>query len=168
MSDSEDEICWDRFLKEGDELYDYMIHHFDAFFDGDSIIKHFDIRPGWDDIKSFYIENIQKELISWIHEEWKNHRLNNKDNWKPFRDQLHLTSMYFGYRKMFQYNQYYFQLALENCCGVCVYCKAGESWNHFELALLGWKEENSIELKPHNFITILSNNNISNSFWRLK
>lgn len=51
--------------------------------------------------------------------------------------------MYLGYNKLFQYKQYYFQLALESGC-VCDDCIPINKCGHppcFELALYGWKED---------------------------
>ena len=66
------EHCWDRFLIEGDILFNYMIHNFENIFDGD-LIKYFNICNGIYnlndepiEIKDKYSNDLQKELIIWI------------------------------------------------------------------------------------------------------
>ncbi len=173
--------CWERFLKEGDILFNYMINNFEDMFDGDTI-KHFDIRYGVYEVIDFIKEmaqidkikwcnEIQNELIKWIRNEYNNNRLLNKNNWKPCRDVYHIVNMYLGYNKLFQYKQYYFQLAVDSdlldCMEDCKYCNNNESTIHFELALYGWKDYNSSILQPDNII-ILSDNMMPYEYWKQK
>lgn len=166
---------WDRFLLEGEELFNYMIHNFDTMLDGD-IVKHFDIRSGHygydteaDEINEKYAVDIQKNMVKWIKNEFEENKLFDKNNWKPFRDQDLLNYMYLGYRKMFQYKQYYFQLAIENMCGICDYCKIkNEDRTHFELALYGWKDENSEKLQPYDSFVNLCDNMMTEKYWKRK
>jgi len=166
-------FCWDRFLKEGDNLFNYMIYHFNYMIDRDNI-KHFSIRSGIygytnevDNIIEKYNIPIQKELIVWIKKELENNQLYKEKHWKPFRDQYLLTSMYLGYRKLFMYENYYFQLIIfPNCDNfdICYYCENNESSIHFELALIGWKtnEINNIS----SYIINLSDNIINEIYWK--
>ena len=46
-------------------------------------------------------DEIEKELVTWIKKELIEGRLCNKQLWKPFRNNNTLTTMYYGYRKIF-------------------------------------------------------------------
>ncbi len=46
----------------------------------------------------------------------KEGRLFNKTLWKPFRNNNILYTMYYGYRKLFNYKQYIFHLSIEEYC----------------------------------------------------
>jgi hypothetical protein len=176
MNNNKNNLHWDKFLVEGDILYNYMLNNFENMFDGDSKIKHFDIVCGLfalteyiDEIKEQYNDDIQKELILWIKKELEENRLFQKDSWKPFRDPDLIIYMFFGYRKMFQYKNYYFQLSLSTDCEYndeCEYCKNKENTRHFGLAFYGWKDINKEKLQPDNLLFVPSDNIIPESFWR--
>jgi len=150
----DEEPCWDRFLIEGDESFDFMRHNFESMFDGESRIKQFEIRydvscKGYttDEIYKEHGKDIEQELISWIRAEYESNRLFDKEKWKPFRDYYLFTHMYLGYRNIFQYKQYIFQLAVDWYCTTdgCVYCKDScEALLGFQLALCGIKDDNDI------------------------
>lgn len=166
-------LCWDKFLVEGDILFNYMTSNFTNMFDG-NIIKHFYIRSGnrdiseeTDKINDKYKCEIEQDLLSWIKIQYTDGLLFNKELWKPFRDEYMLTTMYYGYKKMFQYKEYYFQLAIDKICGQCEYCNKGEKRIHFELALFGWKDENNI-ICPDNDIIITPDNFLSGPYWEIK
>lgn len=178
-------FCWDRFLKEGEDLFNYMKHNFETMFDGDTIIKHFYIGSiffGYDsnarEINKKYGEEIQKEIIPWIKKELEEGRLFDNTNWKPFRDSAILTDMYLGYKKIFKYNNYYFQFALEDGytnfsgCGAdtCKYCNEEgntEMVGYFLLKLYGWFEEDCEDMQPRSCFKVLENDTIPESFWEL-
>ncbi len=147
---------WKKFLEEGDELYTFMVNNFENMFDGESIIKHFDIRDYYfgnmnSDVISLddeYYTNIQKELSIWIKKEQQEGRLFDKTLWKPFRD-FNLINMYNGYRILFQYKHYYFQLGMETLCMIkdCPYCDPEEdetTSKHFVLEIYGWEEKEGV------------------------
>lgn len=172
---------WERFLIRGDILFDYMIHNFDKFFDGD-VIKHFHIGygtytmvPYGDDLYEMYGSDIQKELVPWIRNEFESTQLFEKTNWKPFRDQECLTQMYLGYKKMFRYKQYYFQLAIDKHCFDCTYCEDAmrnnnieslEDMKHIELKLYGWTSDTSEKLQPDDIVVIPPDNIMPNTYWK--
>jgi hypothetical protein len=168
---------WKEFLEEGDELYSYMIHNFEEMFDGDSIIKHFDVRDFYcngfnhaDIIIDKYYTDIQTELILWIKKEYIEGRLVDKTQWKPFRD-YDLIEMYHGYKKLFQYKQYYFQLGMETLCMIdnCIYCNPNSDTDnkHFILEIYGWKETEEDILYPYRY-TIPSDNIMPEKHWEIK
>jgi hypothetical protein len=174
--------CWPRFLIEGDNLYDYMIHNFDTMFEDDTIIKHFQLRDGiyrglenLEELTSNYGEDIQKNLIPWIKKEKEENRLFDKTLWKPFRDQYNFSEMYYGYKKLFQYKHYYFQLVMESECidENCKYCIASGAVNsisiilnpHFGLALYGWKAKDSDMLQQNTDIKIPDDNMMAERHW---
>ena len=105
-------------VKKGEELFQYMIHNYDTMFDGD-YIKHFDVWYTSHMMEGYYDEaikecgknNIKAELIPWIRKEFETNNLFNSENWRPERD-YDYCDMYLGYRKLFVYKQYYFQLQI--------------------------------------------------------
>lgn len=168
---------WDRFLAEGDILFNYMTSNFTNMFDGISIIKHFDISPGiwhlanneYDELKDKYGYDIEQKLIVWINNENDCGSLFNKELWKPFRDQEHLNYMYLGYKKMFIYNEYYLQLVIDKGCNHnnCIYCNENMSIQ-FQLLLYGWKIPDSIYIQPDNCAIIQPDNIMPEYYWNIK
>jgi hypothetical protein len=146
---------WKHHLEKGEKLFSYMVENFDSMFSDDIVIKEFCIRPGrygleWllQTILTQYMEDIQKELIPWIKTELKEQRLFNFTLWKPFRDQYDIPFTYLGYRKLFEYKNYLFQLSLDDCCGNCNYflenikCDSYDPCVHFQLALYAITDSN--------------------------
>lgn len=175
----EDTEWWDRFVVEGDELFEYMTHNFETLFEN-TRIKHFNIRDdkiydlGRDEIMDNYNQELEDTTLQWIREEQKAGRLFQKDLWRPVRDSYLLTSMYLGYRKIFQFKHYVFQLAFETDCEKypCEDCDALEDdyypEGHFTLSYMGWKEEGKEALQPKNRIVFLEDNFIPKWYWDLK
>ncbi len=173
---------WNDFIIEGDALYNHMINNFNSMID-ENEIKHFKIIDGIyrhiDDTEKMteeYYNSIQLELILWLKNEYEEERLFDKTLWKPFRNQSFLSYMYYGYRKLFQYKHYIFQLAIESYCELdeCKYCNHTKDINfsiccensqHFCLALYGWKEEGSNMLQPYNDSIIPDNNIMPEEHW---
>lgn len=168
-------LCWDVFLIHGELLFNYLIHNFESMINRDLSIIDFEIvdrqrRFAYeiDKINEIYYDNIQKELEIWIMNEYKNNKLFEKNNWKPFRDLELMTDMFLGYKYMFQYKQYYFQLAIESN-----YFISENTMNnntaHFELVLYGWKNEQSEKLQPDDKVIIISPDNIMpERYWEIK
>jgi len=164
---------WNRFVEEGEELYNYMIDNFNNMIDGESI-KHFDIVYGpyhtikyIFDIKEKYFNDIHKEIIPWIKKEFDSKSLFKYNNWIPFRDQDAMVDMFLGYRKLFQYKEYFFQLTMLSQCDKlkCNDCNIEELtlYKHFGLALYGWKEGNTIQ--PDNLFTLNEDNIMPDKYW---
>ena len=165
---------WEEFVEEGNELYNYMINNFNDMID-DKSIRHFDVEIGRyhmlryiDDVKDTYFYDIQKEIIPWIKKE-ASKELFKYDNWMPFRDPDVLTIMFLGYRKMFQFKQYIFQLTITADCNneTCDNCKLGEPFatKHFSVALYGWREENKVNIQPSDSMPLSEDNIMSDSSW---
>ena len=174
---------WPGFLKEGDKLYNYLINNYEIMFNENNIL-HFYIRNWYyyydeenvDKINELYGEDIEKELICWIKNEHKENRLFNRELWKPFRDGQTLEDMFNGYKKLFQYKQYYFQLGMELECGNnnCDYCIDYIDSNeiqitpHFCLALYGWEKDTSNMLQPDERINIPLDNYMTECDWKIQ
>ena len=128
---------WDDILQEGEECFDYLVHSMDRMID---TILHLQIdgmyRCGGQHIHSFKmipIEEVQAALCAWIYEEHATGRLFTRELWRSFRDPDMPEYNQLGYRKLFQFQNYYLQLGIKNCV---------EDY-HFLLRMYG-KEENRI------------------------
>ena len=179
MGDTDTE-SWNEFLVEGKHLFQEMIQTYNDMLEGDTVVRHFYIRTAGyreqnpsviNELYQTQREFIQKELVPWIRKEHANHLLFSPINWKPVRDwYLPMNCMYMGYRKVFPYRQYYFQLALDDyiCDHECSYCNGTEGRRHacFQLALLGWKDDNDENMIPYQELNIPSNNLIPYSLWK--
>jgi hypothetical protein len=179
----DDEPFWDRFVIEGDESFDFMIRNFESMFDEGSRIKHFDlrydtIREGYKTIELYkeHGKDIEQELISWIRTEFDTGRLFTKEKWRPFRDFYLLAETYLGYRHLFQYKQYVFQLVLDCYCemgycntGNCEYCNDGcEDRTHFQLVICGVKDKEDCLVRLHGPSITLHDNTIPDCWWETK
>jgi hypothetical protein len=165
---------WKEIVKENNKLFDYMTANFQSMYDGDLIVKHFEIRyeytndSGSKEIMNKHGDNIQKELIPWIYKEYREHRLFDTTNWMPFRDSYNHRWSYLGYKILFNFQNYYFKLGIEEQCDIkgCVYCQNNENQIHFQLKIYGWKEnENDTFLKPFYNRPVPSNNIIPDKDW---
>jgi len=162
MTDS----TWDRFLKEGDIIYDYIIHHFEDMFEScGTIIKQYDMRymsyltsGYYERVNEEYGQQVHKDIIPWIREEHQSGRLFNKENWKPFRDQLNFTDMYYGYRKLFCFHEFFFQLAAAEVRQDIPTGGLEKSIN-FQVALYGWTEKDNKYVKPYTANIMVDENN---------
>jgi hypothetical protein len=174
---------WHVFVEEGEKLYNYLINNYNKMLDKDNI-PHFYIRNWYyyiediDNIYESYGEDIEKELLTWIQNEYKENRLFNRELWKPFRGNHTSYEMFNGYRKLFQYKHYYFQLGIEPRCenddDKCIYCIDYSNRSrvqiipHFYLALYGWKKDNSDMLQPYEKVKIPLDNIMPERDWKLK
>lgn len=101
---------WERFERTGDRFYDYFIHNAEYMLDSSGKLKHPYMRYTsylsscyYDYIEQLYGEEVHEKISEWAHEEHRSGRLFDKSLWKPFRDQLAFTTMYYGYRKLFSF-----------------------------------------------------------------
>ncbi len=160
---------WERFLKESDIYYNYMINNFNFMIN--DIPNNFSIIDGiyryikdTNKLTEEYGDDIEKELIPWIIKEYEEGRLFNKELWKPFRDQSALLSMYYGYRYLFTYNENIYQLALIDEIDLDKNDKSNKYYC-FVLALYGWKEEGSNMLQPYKDSIIPEDNIMPEEHW---
>ena len=158
---------WDRFLREGEELYNYMIKNILSMID-DNNMNHFDIKPDYSNLEvdcSIIIkehgDDIKKELVKWIKQEYNNKTFFDDQMWSPWRDPQFESFMILGYRKLFQYKHYYFILCIDCGCDIinCQYCIDDDNDNiHFELLLYGWDKNIYDTIRPSIFRSITSGN----------
>ena len=163
---------WEECIKEGESLYQYMMEHFEEMFDANEI-KHFSIwyatwwmQSYYHYVQEKYRKEIQDELILWIRKEKEIGHLEESLFWKPFYDTSEFRFIYQGYKKLFLYQNYYFQLIIQSECGECVSCEKGENQIHFELALYGWKDD-SERLQPYNDVIVGPDQMVPNTFWNI-
>ena len=171
------DTSWDRFAIEGDVLFTYMTENYQDMFDGD-IIKHFSIRNegcvdiGSDELMKEHRSEIEKELVVWIRNEIEKKTLFDNNNWRAFRDKYTLVDMYLGYKILFQFKQYFLQLAIDEYiddCEDCNYCLRDDINPHFQLVLCGWKvNENDTFIEPYTNFPILPDNIMPEKFWNMK
>ena len=169
VSDDQLDLWWGEFLEEGDELFEHMTKNFESMLSGDTI-KHLNmfIGTGFTEYECYEkimleIDLIEKTLITWINQEHIAGRLFNKDLWKPFRDLQYLHDMHLGYKKMFKYGQYIFQLGLQrDCYAECKLCMGYIHNVHFCLALYSGSEEDSSHLK------IWEDDMLHGRFWKCR
>jgi hypothetical protein len=173
--------CWDRWMKEGDMLFKYMLHGFETLLDGDTNIKHFDICVGFKglrenaavmaiikEIKNKFTEELQRDLIVWIRRQIGCMDLFLSRNWRPFGNPKYSALMFLGYSRLFVWKKYYFQLILASDCensNECRYCKDEGSSVHFAIGFFGWKEEGRALLQPLNKFVILPDNFVPSEVW---
>jgi hypothetical protein len=170
---------WTAHEQKGDKLYKFILDNFDTMFEGDTLIKEFDIRPGeyglpLNDIMDTFGDDIQKQLIPWIKNELEQKLLFDRTLWKSKRDKCWITASYLAYKRMFQYKNYFLQLIIDDCCGKCDYLIDDEKCRydiciHFELALHAWIDEESGHIEPDKcFSNILIDMMYPEKWWNLK
>jgi hypothetical protein len=161
---------WSDLLTEGNQLFEYLCRHYSDLFDQHGNIKDFDITPVspimmgyYEKVNEQYGKEIHTLIIPWIHEEYRSRRLTNSELWKPFRVPWDHNTMYYGYRKLFLFDKYYFQLTLVNdrdeINGILT------KWVHFEAALYGWKNEGIDTLQPLNKVCVLADMMMPEENW---
>lgn len=167
---------WNDFIKEGNILFKCMINNFKKMFDENSLIKEFNIvdrrcrfRDEINKINFLYKNDIHNKLTVWINNEYIENRLNDINNWKPFRDLESINDMYMGYNKMFNYNQYYFQLSIDSYYNIDINdIDNKDIFVYFELVLYGWKDIMFKELQPDNYVIIPNDNIMPLLYWEIK
>jgi hypothetical protein len=162
---------WPRFLIEGDAMFESMLQNYDTMLKGEKF-DIIDIRYRFsneiDDIKEKYQEEICKLLFPWIQQEHCENRLFDKSNWKPFRDLEAMSDAVFGYKKMFQFKHYYFQLCLTTEFFMVDGKFHDNDMAHFVLALYGWLEEGKEKLQPDNCRVIPQDCIMPQWYWDIK
>jgi len=169
------ESTWMRFEKEGEELYEYMTTHFNDMFEPTGSIKYFDMHYTtyltsgyYDRVKKECGKKVHKEILPWIREEQRSGRLFNKDNWKPFRDQLTFTRMYYGYRMLFLFHDFfYFQVTIARICHDTTNSEL-KSTIDLQVALYGWKEKGMEYVQPDNQVIVDADRMMPEKHWKRK
>ena len=172
------DTSWDRFLVKGDELFKYMVENFESMFDV-SMVRHLCIKSegvndlGSRELMETYNNEIQNETYKWLKKEHDTGNLFKKENWKPFRDRSLLTTMYNGYKRLFQFRQYYLQLVIDTSCELdmdeCKYCLNDEDGICFQLILYGWRiNDDDKNIQPYNNFPILPDNIMPEKYWNRK
>lgn len=144
---------WNRFEREADEAYSYLVANMDRMIEGERI-PHFSIQPSWNGSTVGYYEQIkqahQKEIegvvLTWIRRERDAGRLLIRMNWQPYRHSVDHTASYLGYHGLFCFNDYVFQLSVDlyewdDDCRDCVSSHREEDIPHFEAMVYGRKGE---------------------------
>ena len=147
----------DRFIVEGEELYQYMLEHFESMFNEYHTLIFVDIRYFSDSCRDHVKEvtdtcgdDIIRAYSIWLLQE-KEKVLFNKENWQIYRNRDEITDMYLGYRILFVYQQYYFQVSYDSY--------------FFVLGLYGWKDESCEALQPDRRSIILSDHIMPERDW---
>ena len=161
---SNGELQWIRFVEEGKRYFNDMLYNFESMTDESNMIKYFCIEPytyGIDEDEVYeqysddkYIQisdevyeqhnkEIIKVLVPWIKKEFEEQRLFQITNWKAFRTS-DPNNIFLGYKTMFQYKKYYFQLGLDSV------------WNNrnhssFILIYYGQKNEDESQIQSYNY-----------------
>jgi hypothetical protein len=158
---------WEKCVKQGKESFDYMVRNFSKMVKEDSIpqfrIYYSDAftKSFVEDISTLHGDEIEQLLIPWIRSEWED--MTEHSMWRPFRDTYNRVHSYMGYRKLFKYKQYYFQVIIESYRD---YEDAAEEDTHIELVLFGWKEDTDTMLQPSKRISILVDQLIPDAEWK--
>ncbi len=168
-------LCWKSITAICEELFNYMVNNYGIMIINDNI-PHFSIRNARpditdDDIQYIYdncIVDIKKKIVEWICNEFEEKSLFNRNNWKPFRDQHDFMTPYMGYKYIFFYDKYYFQLIIDECCedDNC-HCDMSVPTTHFALALYGWKVDGNDKIQPDNICTISVDNIVPEWYWKI-
>ena len=172
---------WRVLAEECDKLFEDFVPHYKNMLDGEDKIKHFCMKGrSWglmedvNEIREEIKDDIQRQLVPWIKNEFKYNDLTNIKRWRPVRDFYTLTYVFLGYKKLFQYKHYLFQLILLYECDddddtcICKYCENKEHTPHFGVMLFGWRDINCDKLQPENRLTVFDDNMIPKSYWDFK
>lgn len=163
---------WSEFLIKSDKLFNYMIHNYN-FMINNNKLRHFEImdyrdkidrhdKKILDDLNDNYLKSIEDKLIPWIETQHKSGQLFEKSNWKPFRDQEDFLTCVIGYKVLFQYDNYYFQLVMDLAY---VSLKGRNMYGYFQLSLIGWKEDDKEKLQPDDKVIIPHDNIMPDWYW---
>ena len=144
---------WNRFEREADEAYSYMVMNLEHMIDAERLL-HFSIQPSWngntvgyyEEIKQAHQHQLEGVVLTWIRQERDAGRLLIRENWLPYRHSLDHTVSYLGYRGLFCFKEYVFQLSIDlndwdDNCRDCLSSQREEDIPHFEAMVYGRKGE---------------------------
>ena len=134
-----------------------MLEHVESMFNEDHTLLFVDIRYFSDscrdhvkDVTDTCGDDIIRAYSIWLLQE-KEKGLFNRDNWQIYRNRDEMTDMYIGYRTLFVYQQYYFQVSYD--------------FYFFALGLYRWKDESCEALQPDQRFVILSDHIMPERDW---
>ena len=137
----------DQLIRDAEELYDYLLNRIDTMFYPDKTLIFvnlsgftYDINEHINDISQKHAEEIRVAFGKWLQYEIQSNTLFDRENWQIFRKLDLITYMYIGYRKLFVYQHYYFQVSYD--------------FYFFGLVLYGWKEDNKEKLQPDDRVSV--------------
>ncbi len=176
-TDEEDKALWEKCLQKYPIYFDGMTKNVETMLTRPFMDNYFIIHDSFfndlddvDDLKPKYYDTIIKKLIHWIKHEMKEYFFE-KENWKPFENYCSSRDMVIGYRKLFRYKKYYFQLAIDNLCCEnffdCTQCQDMQYHSHFVLLYRGWMDKKHKKLQPkdYNYHVLLPDNTIPDKWW---
>lgn len=148
--------------EDGANLYSYMCSQFRTKdIDKYNYIKYFEIRyfankayRRLDEVIDKYDAIIQPDLLQWIRQERDTEKLFDRTNWKIFEDPCQYGHVYIGYRKLFTYQQYYFQLTVDYFYNFDHSPNEDGNELHLQLSLYGWKDDSLEYIQPDNIYAI--------------
>ena len=127
------------FLQKAETSYAHLVAHVDDEICEERIISIPDIGAFWDqyyecdpyaeEIEKRFGEPLKRMYAQWLQEEHAHHRLLDRAYWQIYRDPRNFVDSYLGYRRLFVYEQHYFQVTYEN---------------RMYLTLYGWTDESCI------------------------
>ena len=126
----------ERFLQKAETSYEHLVAHVDVEICEERIISIPDIGAFWDqyyecdpyaeEVEKRFGEPLKRMYAQWLQEEHAHNRLLDRAYWQIYRDPRNFVDSYLGYRRLFVYQQHYFQVTYEN---------------RIYLTLYGWTED---------------------------
>lgn len=152
---------WEKCIEKGKKLHQCMIDTFDDSFDDDGKIVEFNIYYVYasTDLEAQHLvedgfkDEIHEKLLPWLHEERRSGRLFQQKDWKPFRDPYDIVDIFYGYRKLFVFDKYYFQLEVDDW-GIHQEDGSIKKTVTFHLRVYGWKEKDTSYVQHYGHVLI--------------
>ena len=166
---------WDEDCQYHEEAIDYMNHCFDAMLNA-SKIDEFTIVDAYGDLIHELDDVIEPILITWILHEKQNEKLLDPLQWKLWyytMDLMH-PDEYVGYRKLFRFQEDYYELAITmSTCyclnkEICSYCSTQTHTEfRFLLVYYGHIDHDEIVLRHNRRIPIPKDDLITDRPWNI-
>ena len=112
------------FLQKAETSYEHLVAHVDVEICEERIISIPDIGAFWDqyyecdpyaeEVEKRFGEPLKRMYAQWLQEEHAHNRLLDRAYWQIYRDPRNFVDSYLGYRRLFVYQQHYFQVTYEN------------------------------------------------------
>ena len=149
----------EKYRENGSDLYTYMCSQFcTKDIDKYNYIKYFEIRDFPNKYSYRYLDKIteeceaiiQPDLLQWIRQERDTEKLFDKTNWKICSETWDYTRAYIGYKILFPYKQYYFQLIIDYFYNFDHSPNEDGNELHLQLGFYGWKDISLEYIQPDN------------------